>query len=381
MITNHKWIWLGLIMATCQVSAQISQDSLEMMIGQMIIVGVDQKDTGSMDSLLAEIRANKLGGVILYEKDLQSDSTKPALAKLVHLLQQDAPVPLFISIDEEGGLVNRLRPKYGFPKTLKASTLGKMDMVDSTYYYAEQTAISLYQFGFNLNYAPSVDLNINPDNPVIGKLGRSYSADHEKVARHASAFIRAHNDWQIATTIKHFPGHGSSTKDTHLGIADVSDTWQLSELYPYKTLIDSGWVKGIMTAHIVNRTLDHKKLPGTLSASVIGILRDFLDYDGVIFSDDMHMGAISKHYGLKKSIQLAIKAGVDVLLFSNHVFDDEKTSLAGVRSIILELLKEGKLQQEHITSSYYRVIQLKQELGLLTPNYHENLAKRLKSLY
>ncbi|MDH5607987.1 MAG: glycoside hydrolase family 3 protein, partial [Cyclobacteriaceae bacterium] len=318
----------------------------------------------------------------LFEKDLKPKNTQAELARLVNSLQKEATIPLFIGIDEEGGRVNRLKPKYGFPKTVSAQYLGKTNKLDSTRFYADQTARTLYAYGINTNYAPDVDVNINPQNPVIGKVERSFSPDYNQVVAHARVVIEAHDQYRIATAIKHFPGHGSSQADTHLGIADVSNTWQMEELYPYKILIESGIVKGVMSAHIVNRTLDERKLPGTLSDKIIqGMLREHLGYDGVVFSDDMHMGAISKNYGFEEAVVLSINAGIDVLMFSNNIYEDEQTGAPNLHAMIRSKVMSGEISEQRIRESYQRIMKLKTWMGLLEQGYKTDLDNRLKTLY
>lgn len=348
----------------------------------MIMVGLkDYYDLSEREDFLESVRNNRVGGIILYEKNLMPVNTQAELAQMNLEIIEAAEIPLFISIDEEGGRVNRLKKKYGFPETFSAEEIAGMDNPDSTYFFARQTAETLKKYGFNVNYAPVVDVNINPENPVIGSLGRSYSEDYSKVITQAGAFLKAHNDVGVATTLKHFPGHGSSADDTHLGIADVSDTWLIEELFPYKALIDSGWVTGIMTAHIVNRSLDRSLKPATLSKKVIQqVLREFLGFDGVVFSDDMHMGAISQHYGFEEAVVLAINAGVDVLLFSNNVFDYQLTTADELHSLIRKKVQSGEIPQARIEESYQRIMDLKNSVGLLQDEYQKEMKKRLKKL-
>lgn len=217
-----------------------------------------------------------------------------------------------------------------------------------------------------MNFAPDVDVNINPENPVIGKMGRSYSADPAAVASHAGWFIDAHDSMNVCTVIKHFPGHGSSAADSHLGLADVSRSWRFEELLPYKALIDSGKVRAIMSAHIVNEVLDDSKVPATLSNKVISqVLRGFMKYDGIVISDDMQMKAISKEYGLKEAVKMAINAGVDILLFANNVPDYELVTADQLHEIIKELVENEDISVDRITQSYKRIIKLKSEMGLI----------------
>ena len=246
------------------------KDTIDMMIGQMIMIGIGDFNLVDGDELIFdEVKTGKVGGVVLYEKNILFESPKPELALLVETLQKNSPIPLFISIDEEGGRVTRLKTRYGFPKNVSAQYLGDMNNLDSTKYYANQTASILSSFGINMNYAPVVDVNLNPRNPVIGKIERSYSEDYKEVIEQAYHVIDQHNKRGVVPVLKHFPGHGSSRSDTHLGLTDVTETWQIEEMYPYSALIDSGVVKAVMTAHIVNKLLDSSKNPATLSKRIV----------------------------------------------------------------------------------------------------------------
>jgi beta-N-acetylhexosaminidase len=201
-------------------------------------------------------------------------------------------------------------------------------------------------------------VNSNPDNPVIGKLERSFSADPEVVARHALVWVDAHRRFGILCALKHFPGHGSSRADSHLGFVDVSDTWTEIELKPYRRVIEAGKADLIMTAHIFNRHLD-PQLPGTLSAAVInGLLRERLDFGGVVVSDDLQMKAISDHYGLETAVEKAVNAGVDLLVFGNNSVYDPDIAERSI-AVIKRLISNGKISPKRIQQSYERIIRLK----------------------
>jgi len=356
------------------------KDSIDIMIGQMIMIGIgDFNLVNGNEAIFQEIKSGKVGGVVLYEKNILFESPKPELALLVQTLQKNATIPLFISIDEEGGWVSRMKTRYGFPKNVSAQYLGDLDNIDSTRFYASQTASLLSNFGINMNYAPVVDLNLNPKNPVIGRIERSFSADYQGVIKHADAVIEEHHKKGVIPVLKHFPGHGSSRNDTHLGLTDVTETWQMEEVYPYSALIDSGKVSAVMTAHIVNRSLDETKNPATLSKRVVtGLLRDFLRFDGVIISDDMQMGAITNEYGLREAIKMSLLAGVDVLMFANNVRDDDRVSATTIHAIIKDLLFEGIVTRVSIEKSYNRIIKLKMRTGLGEPDYFKSLKNKLK---
>jgi len=349
---------LLLLMGFIGLCAQAQSDSLDIKIGQMLLVGVNGKAADSI--ILKNISAGKVGGVVIYEKNFTATNTYINLKNFTWALQKASESTLFITIDQEGGVINRLKTKYAFPKSVTAAYLGQQDNVDSTYFYGEITAATLAGLGINVNFAPVVDLAINPDNPIIAKHGRAYSDDAELVAKHAAITVASHRKHNIVTVLKHFPGHGSSKADTHLGIADVTPYWQQKELLPYQNMIEKGEVDAIMTAHIVNKQLDASGLPGTLSKSIMtGILRDSLGYDGVIFSDDMQMHAITKHYGLEKALLLSINAGVDVLMFSNNIQGSENRTVDMVFGIIKKYVEDGVISEERINKSYQRIMELK----------------------
>lgn len=334
----------------------------------MILIGFPKTEVDK--TVLEEVRQGKVGSIILFEKNIPAKNSYIALKKITWTYQQAASIPLLIAIDQEGGRVNRLKEKYGFPRSVTAAQLGKMPL-DSVRFYGETTAATLAGLGINLNFAPVVDLASNPTNPIIAKVERAYSANPDSVTLYAKEFIKAHHKLGVLTTLKHFPGHGSSKDDTHLGIADVTQTWSKDELTPYKKLIDEGFVDAVMTAHIVNKKLDERGNPGTLSSSIInGILRKELGYQGVVFSDDMQMHAIAKHYGLEEAIRLSILAGVDILTFSNNISGSQERTVDVVHRIIRKFVQDGVITPERIDESYKRVMALKKRLNSTTADYY-----------
>jgi beta-N-acetylhexosaminidase len=338
-----------------------TRDSLDIKIGQMILIGfpgakVDEK-------VLEEIRQGKVGSIIVFEKNIPVKNSYAELKKMTWTYQQAASIPLFIAIDQEGGKVNRLKEKYGFPRSVSAAKLGKFN-IDSVQFYAETTAATLAGLGINVNFAPVVDLSSNPTNPIIAKPERAFSAQADSVTLFAREVIRQHRKLGVISVLKHFPGHGSSKDDTHLGIADVTNTWNESELNPYKVLIDSGEVDAIMTAHIVNKKLDKAGNPGTLSKKVIdSLLRKQFHFNGVVFSDDMQMHAITKHYGLEEAIKLSINAGVDILTFSNNISGSQERTVDKVHEIIKKSVVDGTISKDRIDQSFKRIMDLKQQLN------------------
>jgi len=209
-----------------------------------------------------------------------------------------------------------------------------------------------------------VDVAVNPTNPVIVKAERAYSSNEDSVALFAREVVKQHRKFGIVTALKHFPGHGSSKDDTHLGLADVTNTWTDCELKPYRTLIESGDVDGVMTSHIVNKNLDHTSLPGTLSKPMLdSLLRKKLGFQGVIFSDDMQMKAIASNYGLEEAIKLAVNAGVDIMCFSNNIMGVENRTVDKVHDVIRNFVATGEIKKERIDESFKRIMKLKKRIS------------------
>jgi len=356
-------------------------DSLDIKIGQMILIGFP--GTAVDSKVLDEVRDGKVGSIIIFEKNIPPTNSFVALKKIIWTYQQAATIPLLVGIDQEGGRVNRLKDKYGFPKSITAAAMGKSPTLDSVRFYAQATASTLAGLGININFGPVVDLATNPDNPIIAKYGRAFSANEDSVIIFAKEFIKQHHRYNVLTSLKHFPGHGSSKDDTHLGIADVTNSWQEKELKPYKSLIDSGYVDAVMTSHIVNRKLDQKGNPGTLSADILdGILRKRLAFNGVVFTDDMQMHAITKHYGLEDAIRLAVNGGVDIMTFSNNIQGSDERTVDKVHSIIKEFVKNGVIKRERIDESFARIMKLKRRLQQGDDNiyYQQALEKSNREL-
>lgn len=334
---------------------------LDEKIGQMIMVGIDErKSLPAGDTLRRELKSGKIGGIILFEKNISENSSYSTLKEFIKDLRSGCAVAPFMAIDEEGGRVHRLKEKYGFVAMPSAAYLGSLNEVDSTYYYASRLAGQLHNLGFNINFAPVVDVSLNPENTVIVKAGRSYSDDPEIVSLHAKAFIKAHHNEKVATSLKHFPGHGSSTADTHKGLVNVTNQWQFKELVSYKKIFETGVYDAVISCHVVNCRLDTSCVPLTLSKTATSvILREVLGFKGVVFSDDMQMYAISQNYSLEQSIKMAINAGVDVLVFGNNVNLTDRISATKIHSIIKTLVEKGDISQVRIDESYQRVVALK----------------------
>ncbi len=339
--------------------------SLDEMIGQMLMVGFRGTVLDEKSPIIRDITEFHLGSVILFDRDvalgskLRNIESPEQLELLTQSLQAHAHIPLFIGIDQEGGKVQRLKQERGFHETDSIAELASQpDDMLSTMSAAMLIGGQLEALGINLNFAPVLDVNINPDNPAIGLLGRSFSSNPRCVAAHAEVFIDILHDEGVLACVKHFPGHGSSATDSHLGLPDVSQSWSKAELIPFAAVIRSGRADMVMSAHLFNSSWDQDH-PASLSHQVItGMLRENIGYRGVVVTDDLNMPAITDHYGLEEAIFLAIDAGSDILLFGNNLtFDPDIVPRA--HAIITSLVETGRISPERIHASFQRIMRLK----------------------
>ncbi len=371
------WLFLGLLHAAEPLS-------LEQKIGRMLVVGFEGEALESNATILEQIRRYRLGGVILFDREFEDRSRiknirdPQQLKALTAQLENAAYAPLLIAVDQEGGRVARLKESAGFIATPSAAQTATLGEANATRAYGALAAM-LEAEGINTDFAPVVDLAVNPQNHVIVALERSYGAQSDTVSSYAGIFLDALEDHGVLSVLKHFPGHGSSLGDSHEGFVDVTKTWSEKELEPYKTLIGEGRADMIMTAHVFNAHLD-PKYPATLSKTVNSdLLRAQLGFRGVIISDDMQMKAISANYGLKESVTLAINAGVDLLLFGNqleHISPEMlvRTIAAQVRSgaISMERIDEANARIEalHVKRSFHPLpLDFSQRRVALTRDY------------
>ena len=300
-----------------------SKQEIEKMISKMVILGFSGENINPNDEIYKNIKSG-LGGVILFDKDPNDKNkrknvrNKEQLKKLTSQLQAISKEKLLISIDQEGGIVQRLKKEDGFVDTLKAS-----EVALNGESFAKQTygllAKDLKESGINTDFAPVVDLAINKENKVIVTRGRSFGESSKEVIKYSSIFVDELKKQNVISVLKHFPGHGSSLGDSHLGFVDITNTWNEKELEPYKYFIKNNKVDMIMSAHVYNKNLDEIN-PATLSYNInTKLLRNKLGFQGVLVSDDLQMYAISKHYNLKQTLTLAINSGVNMLLFANQL--------------------------------------------------------------
>ena len=353
-----------------------SEIVLRKKISQMLIVGFNgtvlTKDNPIYDDILKE----RVSGVIIFSKDSsklqnvdgKADTTKNVtspeqLKNLIEDMQKISKQKLFFAIDEEGGQISRLPKKYGFDvETLSHQKLGKLNDTQTTYNEAKKIAKTLKFLGINFNFAPCVDLSLNEISKVIYKKERSFSRNPQVVVAHAKEFIKAHREENILTSIKHFPGHGSVSADTHKGFVDATQNWQEIELEPYKTLINENFVDSIMISHIYNSNFD-KKFPSSLSYNTIQkLLKEKLNYQGLVVTDDLQMNAITSNYDFETSIVNAINAGSDIVILGNNLKYNPNAAKE-FNDTVYYAVKKGKIKRSQINKSHKKIMQIKKKLS------------------
>lgn len=341
--------------------------TLENKIGQMLMVGFHGTHAPKHSQICKDIQYYNVGAVILFDynpvdknkpKNIASKKQLRELTKELQACSSDGK--LLIAVDQEGGKVQRLKSAYGFyGRFPKASEVIKMNQSKIKETYTKMSR-ELRDVGINYDLAPVVDLDINMKNHVIHGLGRSFGKDPKMVAKYASTFIDAMHSNGVLTSIKHFPGHGSSVGDTHKGFVDVTNLWKEVELEPYRLLKDKA--DTVMVAHVFNKRLD-AKYPASLSYETItNLLRSKLGYHGVVITDDLQMGAISEKFGLKNTLQLAINAGDDILLFGNQLDPRKVLSTKKLVDTITALIRSGEVKESSIDNAYARIQKLKKNL-------------------
>jgi beta-N-acetylhexosaminidase len=340
---------------------------LEAMIGQLIMVGFpgdDERDAGVI-AARRQLADGVIGGVVLFEENIGSPDKLKALTAYL----RDArlkPLP-FIAVDQEGGKVQRLDRWNGHHHFPSAASVGRNPSYASPgaaqRLYAKM-AEELADAGFNMNLGPVVDLNLNPHNPAIGARDRSFSADPDTVTALATAFIEAHRQANIVTVAKHFPGHGSSTTDSHKTLADVSKSWRAIELKPYQRLAKAGLLDAVMIGHLYQpRFSDVEGLPASLSAKAVRAIREksWIDFDGVIISDDMEMGAVRDMFPPEELAVRAVNAGTDIVMFSNVKSNDPEIGVR-IHAGLLKAVCDGRISPTRIEKAYGKIILLKRRL-------------------
>lgn len=331
--------------------------TIEEKIGQLFIVGFEGTELN--EDTVVFLKEHRIGGVIIFGRNIQGPEQVMKLTDSLQALKNGPEgVGLFIGTDQEGGSVNRLPGEHGkFPS---ARVLASENDPDTVKMAAAQMAIQLKEIGINLNFAPVLDINSNPDNPVIGD--RAFGNNPDIVTSMGAAFIEGTLDQGMIPVAKHFPGHGDTGTDSHRGLPIITHPMERLEdfeLLPFKEAIENG-VPAIMTSHILLKEIDDV-YPATLSKAVINkMLRGRLGFKGVVVSDDLDMEAITSSYSAGEAAVGALKAGVDILLIC-HRREAMIEAYGGVAAAVTE----GDIAEEVINNAVKRVLNLKKKFGLI----------------
>ncbi|WP_338630304.1 beta-N-acetylhexosaminidase [Clostridium baratii] len=346
-----------------EILETISNMSLDEKIGQLVVSGF--YGTTLDENILKLIKEDKISGVILFNRNVKDSSTLLSLNNSLKESNKNNKLPLFISVDEEGGLVTRM------PKDIKRlptnKYIGSLNNKDLSYKVGEILGEQLSYFGFNMNFAPVLDINSNPNNPVIED--RSFGNNKDTVAILGTSTMKGIQSKNIISVVKHFPGHGDTSVDSHVNLPVVNyDINRLKsfEFVPFKTAIQNG-ADAIMVGHILLPKID-SKYPSSMSYEIVtNILRKDLGFNGLVVSDDMTMGAITKNYSIEEASIKAINAGVDLLLVCQKYENTEN---------VLKALKEAVLNEtiskERLDNALYNIISIKKKY-LLNKEYDNDI--------
>lgn len=337
------------------ISKQIKAMTIEEKIGQLIIVGFE--GTNINEEAIKYIEDFKVGGFILFSRNIIDENQTLELLNNLKEANSNNDIPLFLSIDEEGGRVSRL-PK-SFIKLPEATNLGNKNDPNISYKFGQTLGERVKSLGFNMDFAPVLDINSNPKNPVIGT--RSFGNTVEIVKNNGIEVMMGIKDTKVIPAAKHFPGHGDTSIDSHVNLPKVDKTMEKLknfELIPFIAAIEKD-IDIIMVAHILYSDIDQDQ-PATMSPKIIGgLLREELGYEGVVVSDDMTMGAIVENYTLEDGTLSFIKAGGDIALICHGNENPGK-----VLEKIKEAINTGELSEEYIDEKVYRILKLKAKYEL-----------------
>lgn len=337
------------------IEEQIKEMSLEEKIGQMVMIGLEGYTLD--DDSRKMVEDYYVSGFIIFSKNVEDSAQLLSLINSLKETNSKNRIPLFISIDEEGGRVSRI------PKEIKKlptnRKIGQMNNKELSYKIGTILAEELNMFGFNMDFAPVLDINSNPKNPVIGD--RAFGAEPDIVSNLGIQTMKGIQSGGVISVIKHFPGHGDTSVDSHVGLPTIGHDLERLKSYefvPFKEAIDNG-ADAVMVAHILLSKID-SDYPSSLSKTVItNILREDLGFDGVVVTDDMTMGAISENYEIGNAAIKSINAGSDIVLVA-HGFEN---SIAVIDSI-KEAVENETISEERLDDSMYRILSLKQKYNI-----------------
>lgn len=348
---------------------QESDTALQDKIDQLFIVGFRGSAFETAPEAQRMLVETNVGGVILFDYDTPTKKydrnikSKAQTTKLISDLKSHAKTPLFISIDEEGGKVSRLKKVSGFVRTLSAAKLSlKTDAQVQT--IAKGLGKILSSYGFNMDFAPVLDVNVNKKSPAIGLVSRSFSAVQSVVARKGIAFSKGLQQSNIIPVGKHYPGHGSAIGDTHKGFVDITKTFKQYELEPFKKACGVG-IPAIMVGHLYDSNID-ATYPATLSKAHIDRLKNTLGCSSqVLITDDVDMKALADQYSRHDILVNAFNAGIDIVIASNNITTYSSEEFFNDRTILFNAVKKGEISENRIIDAYTKVTDLKKKFLII----------------
>ena len=342
-----------------KVEDKISTMTLEEKVGQMMFYGVN--GTNVDDKVVNLFEDQHAGGIILYGHRNFWGSSLDNNVKYVNSIKkanrQNSDIPLFIGFDEEGGSMSQLPQEL--MRTPSKGELGNTNDSSLATGIGAGTAKKLKLLGINTDFGTVLDINTNKNNPIIGV--RSYGSTQEKVTEFGINELKAIQNEGVIPTVKHFPGHGDTEVDSHLGLPSLNhdlNRLKSTELVPFQTAINNG-VDMVMTAHIMLPQID-KEYPATMSKKILtDLLRDEMGYKGVIITDDLEMQAISKNWDLGEAAIKSVEAGADILLVCHTIENQQK-----VYNAVVQGVNDGKIDENRIDESVRRILRLKYQYKL-----------------
>ena len=333
-----------------KIKEKINSMTLEQKIGQLFIVGFEGDIIN--DEIIDLVNNQEVGGLIYFSRNVVDSNQIITLNNEIKDIKKD--IPLFISVDEEGGVVSRVPDE--FLKLPSSGYIGKFDDENLSYNIGSIIAKELKSLGFNMDFAPVLDIDSNPNNTVIGE--RAFGNNADIVSKLGIKTMEGLRDGGIIPVVKHFPGHGDTDIDSHYGLPIVTKTLEELnnlEFIPFKNAIENG-ADVVMVSSIILSSID-SEYPATMSKKVTtDILRNKLNFDGVIATDDMTMGAIMDNYNLTDAVIMAINAGNDLILVC-HGYDDIIKSISAVKDAV----SSNIISEERIDESVYRILKLKEK--------------------
>jgi len=343
------------------IQKQLEAMTLDEKIGQILLVGLEGYELD--DHAKEMIEKHRIGGFILYEKNIKDADQLLALVNSLKTANAKNSVPLFLSIDEEGGKVSRLPAEL--LKLPVAKKIGQVKEADFSFEIGNIIAEELKSFGLNMNFAPVLDIHSNPKNSVIGD--RAFGSDEKVVREMGVQMMKGIQSGEVVSVVKHFPGHGDTTVDSHIGLPVVEhdlDRLKRFEWIPFKHAITNG-AEAVMVGHILFPKIDPQN-PATFSKIMITeLLKEGLEFNGLVITDDMTMGAIIKHYDIGDAAVKSVLAGSDIILVA-HEYEKAKEVIHALK----EAVANDRITKNRLDESVYKILQLKEKYKIKDQPIH-----------